>query len=111
MTFYHNCELKLTGNENFCPRCRINLQQNKTRVDINNQSVGVQHTAGDVIGAGISGIGNVIAKDTKGNIFYFNIQTLSSEQLKNIITSSTVLEISHTKTTDNTRELNNLIET
>jgi len=38
------------------------------------QSIGVQQTGGDVIGAGISENDNIIGKDTKGNIFYFNIE-------------------------------------
>jgi hypothetical protein len=58
-------DVQQLGNENFCPRCGLKLQQNKTLAD-NNQSIGVQHTTGDVMGAGNSGIGNVIAKDTKG---------------------------------------------
>src|SRR5215831_8359714 len=116
MTFCHNCGTKLTlGNENFCPRCGTNLQQNKTTVDNHNQSIGVQHTAGDVIGAGISGSGNIIGKDTKGNIFYFNIQSISSEQLKTIITSSTALSSQTTldisEPYKTTRELHKVTET
>jgi hypothetical protein len=65
----------------------------------------IVNTAGDVIGAGISGSGNIIAKDTNGNIYNFYIQNLSSELLKNIITTSTALEISPTQTTDSTGEL------
>lgn len=108
MNFCPECGLKLTGNENFCPSCGIKVQQSRTTVDniqsTGVQSTGVQHTAGDVIGAGISGIGNITAKDTKGNIFYFNIQSVSSEQLKSIITSSTTLDVSQSsKTADNTR--------
>jgi hypothetical protein len=80
VTFCHNCGLKLLGNENFCPQCGIKLQQNKTIVDNNKQSIGVQNTTGDVMGVGISWSGNTIGKDTKGNIFYFNIQSISSEQ-------------------------------
>jgi hypothetical protein len=62
-----------------------------------------------VIGAGISGIGNVIAKDIEGNIY--NFYGVSAEQ-KNIITSSTTL-ISQTYQTanDTNRELHNVTET
>lgn len=92
MNFFHNCGLELTlGNENFCPQCGTNLRQSKTTID-NNRSIGIQHTAGDLIGAGISGIGNITAKDTKGNILYFNIQSVSSEQ--NTIITSTMLDVS-----------------
>lgn len=85
MTYDHNCGLKLLANENFCPRCGTNLQQERTPIGINTR---LQHT-GDVMGAGISGIGNIIAKDTKGNIININIQSVSFEQFKSIITSTT----------------------
>src|SRR5215469_4197781 len=113
MTFCHECGRELTlGDENFCPRCGTNLQQSKTTIDNHNQSIGVQRTTGDVIGAGISGIGNITAKDTKGNIFYFNIQSVSSEQLKTIMAFSTTLDASQSHIqADNTNELNNVIET
>jgi FixJ family two-component response regulator len=102
MTFCHNCGLKLpTGNEKFCPNCGTDLQQK------------VQHTVNDVIGVAISGHGNIIVKDTKGNIFNFYIQNLSFEQLQNIMTSSTTLDVSQPYKTanDTTRELHNLTET
>jgi len=64
MTFCHNCGHELTlGNENFCPRCGTNLQQKRSTVGINNQSIGVQQTTGDVLGTAVSGSGNIIAKD------------------------------------------------
>jgi hypothetical protein len=73
MVFCHNCGHKLAlGDENFCPRCGTALQQlhfSKTIVHNNIQSIGVQQTGRDVIGAGISGTGNITAKDTKGNSF------------------------------------------
>jgi tetratricopeptide (TPR) repeat protein len=90
------------------PQCG-DLQQKKTPIGINTQSIGVHDTGGDVLGTAISGSGNIIAKDTKGNIFNFYIQNLSFEQLQNIITSS--LEISPAQTADNTRRLNNVIQT
>ena len=61
---------------------------------------------GDVFGTGISGSGNITAKDTKGNIFYFNIGGISPEQFKNIITSSTTLDTSQSLSTDNTNVKN-----
>jgi tetratricopeptide (TPR) repeat protein len=121
MNFCHICGLKLTlGNENFCPKCGTNLQQKIATVGSgkmtdNNQLVDIQHTGGDVIGTGFSGSGNITAKDTKGNIIYFHIDNVSSEQLRNIITSSTTLDVSESyKTADNTkniRELHNVTET
>jgi len=62
------------------------------------------------MGAGISGIGNVIAKDTKGNIY--NFYGFSYEQIKYIITSSTALPSQTYETPSNTnRELQNVTET
>jgi hypothetical protein len=93
MYFCPECGLKLTGNENFCPSCGIKVQQSRTTVDniqsTRVQSTGVQHTTGDVIGAGISGSGNVILKDTRG--YAYNVYGFSYEQIKNIVTSSTAI--------------------
>ena len=92
------------GLKKFCPNCGTDLQQQKTAAiggrmnnNNNNNSIGIQHTGGDVFGTGISGSGNITAKDTKGNIIYFNIASISQEQLKNIITSSTTLIAIHHK--------------
>ena len=46
----------------------------------------ISNTSGDVLGTGISDIENITAKNTKGNIFYFNIGSISSQQFKDIIT-------------------------
>src|SRR5690348_194625 len=112
MGFCHNCGHKLIlGIEKFCPDCGTDLQQNIAAIGgsmTNNNSIGIHHTGGDVFGTGISGSGNITAKDTKGNIFYFNIVGTSPEQLKNIITSSTTLDASQSLSTENTTNVKNL---
>jgi len=113
MGFCHNCGHELTLGDKFCRNCGTNLQQQKTAatggsMTSNNNSVDIQHTGGDVFGAGISGSGNITAKDTKGNIFYFNIASISPEQLKSIITSSTTIDISQAPSTDNNTNAKNL---
>jgi len=113
MKFCHNCGTKLTlGSEKFCPDCGTNLQQKRTPIDINNQSIDVQRTTGDVMGAGISGSGNIIAKDIEGNTYNNYFYGFSYEQIKNITTSSTALISQTYQTSDNTaRELNNVTQT
>src|SRR6478735_8368664 len=107
MGFCHQCGYPLTlGIEKFCPRCGTDLQQKTAAIvgrmiNNNTNSIGIQHTGGDVFGSGISGSGNITAKDTKGNIFYFSIGSISSEQLKNIITSSTTLDTSQSLSANN----------
>jgi hypothetical protein len=112
MNLCHNCGTKLTlGSEKFCPDCGTELQQQMGKVGINNQSVDVQQTGGDVLGAGVPGSGNIVAKDTKGNIYNFhnNFYGFSAEQLKNIITASTTLYVS--QSSDNKiREVQDLTE-
>jgi tetratricopeptide (TPR) repeat protein len=114
VTFCYQCGYQLAlGIEKFCPNCGTDLQQQKTaaiggRMTDDNRSVGIQQTGGDVVGTGISGSGNITAKDTKGNIFYFNIGSISPEQLKGIITASTTLATSQAPSTDNNTNAKNL---
>src|SRR5690242_16328261 len=103
----HQCGYHLTlGTEKFCPNCGTDLQQKTSPFGIQDSrgdvfDFDIRHTVGDVFGTGVSGSRNIIAKDTKGHIFYFNIYGTSSEQLKNIITSSTTLDVSQSLSTDN----------
>ena len=116
MGFCHQCGYQLTlGNEKFCPRCGTDLQQKTAAIDgrmtnNNTNSIGIQHTGADVFGTGISGTGNITAKDTKGNIFILNIGSISQGQLKNIITSSTTLDTSFQSLSADNTNVKNLQE-
>jgi tetratricopeptide (TPR) repeat protein len=71
-------------------------------------------TQDDVFGRGFTGNNNIVAKDTKGNIFYFSIGNITTEQLKSIITSSTTLDTSFAYKdayNRNTENLNKAIKT
>jgi tetratricopeptide (TPR) repeat protein len=63
-----------------------------------------------VIGVGVSGSGNIIAKDVKGYNFNF-YAPISSEQLKTIMAFSTTLDAQSYKQVDSTTELHNLTKT
>ena len=89
--FCHQCGYNLQlGIEKFCPKCGFNLHNGRTGK--NDKSINIAHTSGDIFfGAGFKGNKNIIAKDTKGNIFS-NINSISTDQLKSIISSSTTLD-------------------
>lgn len=86
-----NCAYKLAGTEKFCPECSYKLAIREE------PAINIDKTLGDVIAPGASGSGNIIAKDTKGNMFYFNIGSISPDQLKSIITSSATLDVSQSQ--------------
>ncbi len=94
----------------YCPGCRHNLNTLKKYCsDCGNELVtekqfNIDHTGGDAFGIGFSGSGNVVAKDTKGNIINFHIGTISPEYLKDILIFLKKFDIS---LSDNTSENNN----
>ncbi len=112
MKFCHECDYKLTlGTEKHCPECSVKLQNEVKEKDDN--KIDITKTEGDVIGNRFSGDGDIIAKDTKGNILNFYKGTISAEQITRVITSSTTWDVSpSSKTTDkNTKNLSMVIET
>ncbi len=81
MPFCHQCGYNLELRvEKFCPACGYGLNNGPAGGNIT--PTNITDTRGDIFGSGFSGDKNVIAKDTKGNIFYFNIGSVSTEQLK-----------------------------
>ena len=91
LPFCHQCGYNLQLEiEKFCPKCGFNLHNGRTGK--NDKSINIAHTSGDIFfGTGFKGNKNIIAKDTKGNIFS-NINSISTDHLKSIISSSTTLD-------------------
>ena len=63
------------GTEKFCPECGEELGQAATsgRYDSKKSSIGITDTKGDVLGVGVGGTGNIIAKEVssiQGNTIY-----------------------------------------
>jgi tetratricopeptide (TPR) repeat protein len=99
--FCHQCGHKLDqGIESFCPICGFNLKLAQPRE--NWSKIGISDTKGDVIAAGLTGDNNLIAKDTAGNITYIKIDTITTEQLKNLISYSPALSASSLSSKENT---------
>ena len=91
LPFCHQCGYNLQLEiEKFCPKCGFNLHNGRTGK--NDKSINIAHTSGDIFfGTGFKGNKNIIVKDTKGNIFS-NINSISTDRLKSIISSSTTLD-------------------
>jgi tetratricopeptide (TPR) repeat protein len=114
--YCYNCAQQLTlGTENFCPKCGIDLKQQRAGEKDSNYSIGITDTKGDILGAGFSGSGNIIGKEVaytvQGNILNFNISGGSSiskefiEQLQKMVAVPTQLE-SQTSPSQSTTEDN-----
>jgi tetratricopeptide (TPR) repeat protein len=105
MGFCHQCGYQLTlGIEKFCPNCGTDLQQQQKtaaiggRMNNNNNFIGIQHTEGDVFGAGFRGSGNIIGKEVsytvQGNVYnIINSPPEVQEEFRKINTISTQLDI------------------
>ncbi len=65
MKYCYQCGFGLSiGNEKFCQRCGLNLTETvRPETTHREGSVNITGTGGDVIGAGVSGSGNVIGKN------------------------------------------------
>ena len=92
------------GIEKFCPSCGYNLNKGQ----IGESSLNFTDNEGDILGSAFTGDKNIIAKDTKGNIFYFNIDSISTEQFENIMTTAVTLDTSSTNRDTNNANINNL---
>jgi tetratricopeptide (TPR) repeat protein len=92
MTFCHYCGHKLSlGTERFCPQCGTNLQAVITHTK-SGTSTNIGNTSGDLIGAGVSGSGNIIGKEisytVQGNVY--NIINSSQEVQQGFMKLNTI---------------------
>jgi hypothetical protein len=73
----------------FCSKCGYDLQNGQASNNVNPLSI--TGTQDGVFVSGFPGDKNIIAKDIQGNFFIFNIGAITTEQVRNIIMSSTSL--------------------
>jgi tetratricopeptide (TPR) repeat protein len=114
LQFCHQCGYNLQlGFEKFCPKCGFNLHN--VRTGKNDKSINVTHTnVGDIFDDYFKDNKNIIAKDTKGNVFNFKINSISRDQLKIIVYSSTTLDPTSSfreYANTNIKNLNEIMET
>jgi tetratricopeptide (TPR) repeat protein len=114
MTFCHNCGHKLNlGTERFCPNCGANLQAVSEDRKSDVVTMGISDTKGDVLGAGLTGSGNIIGKEVgytvQGNYINLQISTMSKEVLdglQKIIAVPTQVDQTLSKDTSTTNQDN-----
>ena len=116
MIFCSACGYKLNStDETYCPKCgEILISPDRNNGD-KLGSLNTNSSEGDIIGTALTGQNNITAKDIAGNVIYLNIDNITSEQLKNLITYSPALSASSLSSEENvnsdTMNFNKAVET
>jgi hypothetical protein len=83
MVFCSNCGSQLSlGTEKFCPNCGYDLSK-RGREEENRGGINISGTQGDLIGAGVSGTGNIIGKNIVVGDGTINVSEQRLTQIQN----------------------------
>jgi tetratricopeptide (TPR) repeat protein len=110
--YCYNCGFQLTlGTENFCPKCGIDLKQQRTSGRGSNSSIDVKDTKGGVSGVGFSGNRNIIDTElggytVQGNVIHLHVNSLSSEVLEKIMKTPSQVDITSKSKSESGTEYN-----
>jgi zinc ribbon protein len=84
MIFCSKCGSQLSlGTEKFCPNCGYDLSKGGIREEENRGGMNINGTQGDVIGAGVSGTGNIIGKNIVVGDGTINVSEQQLTQIQN----------------------------